>query len=472
MLSLLPALILGTALRLLASPVAPPVTRLSGHLAHAPAGDTVRLWLNNRQLKTPLSPGGDFQFELKDLTQNLPTELSYAGQRTKLYLRPGDQLVMLLDFKDFDRTLGYSGKGSEVNNYLAQSLYKYQYGPAAADLPRPQNSLSATPAEIRRLSDAYRQSRLATLASYAKAHPLPADFVHDEQVTINTDWATTLLMYASRYEPAPGAPGLPESFYGFLREVPLAEASRHFGRGLVDNSLVANLVMGYQYRLTPTGRLSTDPAEGPRLYQLATAELGDTKARDWVMEALLLSNTRTNLPGALAFYPTFRQHNRDSALARVVRTTFAQRRQLDAGQPAPAFTLTDNTGKPVSLADLKGKVVYLDFWGTWCPPCMREMTEFAPALKKQFEGRDVVFLYISVGDAEAKWQQTLADKHFTSPNSVHLRAPNSSLAASYLVNGYPTYYLIGRDGRFITAYASRPSDGPATVAAIEAALKR
>ncbi|MBO2031262.1 TlpA family protein disulfide reductase [Siccationidurans ginsengisoli] len=190
------------------------------------------------------------------------------------------------------------------------------------------------------------------------------------------------------------------------------------------------------------------------------------------MEAVLFNSIRNNPAGAKVFYATFRQHNRDSAVARSVRQAFAQRQQLSAGQLAPAFTLTDNTGKQVSLADLKGKVVYLDFWGTWCGPCMREMTEFAPTLKKQFEGRDVVFLYISVGDAEAKWQQALADKHFTGPSSVHLRAPDSSLAATYLVNGYPTYYLIGRDGRFVTVYASRPSDGPETVAAIEQALKR
>ena len=471
MLSLLPTLILRTALHLLASPAAPPVTRLSGHLAHAPAGDTVVLWLNSKQLKAPLSPSGDFQFEIKDLTQNLPTQLSYADQRTKLYLRPGDKLVMLLDFKDFDRTLGYTGKGSEVNNYLAQSLYQYQYGPAG-DLPRPQDNLrTTTPAEIRRLSDAYRQRRLATLASYAKAHPLPADFIQDEQLAINTDWANTLLMYASLNPTTAAGEPLPETYYSFLKEPFIKQVSQYWGRGFVDNSLVANFVMGYKNRLVPSGRLGTDPAQGPHLYQLATAEVGDTRARNWAMEALLVDAIRNNPAGAQVFYPTFRQYNRDSAVARSVRKTFAQRQQLDMGKPAPAFTLTDNTGKQVSLGDFKGKVVYLDFWGTWCGPCMREMTEFAPALKKLFEGRDVVFLYVSVGDPETKWQQTLTNKHFTSPNSVHLRAADNSLAATYLVNGYPTYYLIGRDGRFITVYASRPSDGPETVAAIEAALQ-
>lgn len=54
---------------------------------------------------------------------------------------------------------------------------------------------------------------------------------------------------------------------------------------------------------------------------------------------------------------------------------------------------------------------------------------------------------------------------------MHLRAPSAAEAAAYQVNGYPSYYLIGRDGRLIKKYALRPSDGTETVAAIEAALK-
>lgn len=76
-----------------------------------------------------------------------------------------------------------------------------------------------------------------------------------------------------------------------------------------------------------------------------------------------------------------------------------------------------------------------------------------------------------MGDSEEKWQQALIGKHFTGPNSVHLRAPSAGEAAAYQVNGYPSYYLIGRDGRLIKKYAPRPSDGAETVAAIEAALK-
>jgi peroxiredoxin len=305
------------------------------------------------------------------------------------------------------------------------------------------------------------------LASYAKAHPLPASFRRDEQLAIDITWATMQLGYAAR-----NSENLPEDYFDFMAATPVRELSQHHGRSFIDNSLLANFVMSYQYRLVPGGQLSTDPTEGRRIYQTANAELGDTKARSWVLQNLMYDNIRRNMAGAQAFYPTFRQFNRDSVVARSVRKVFADRLSLSAGKPAPAFTLTDNTGKKVSLSDLRGKVVYLDFWGTWCGPCMKEMTESAPALKKKFEGRDVVFLYISVGDPEAKWQQTLTEKQFTSPNSVHLRSATTDEAIAYQVDGYPSYYLIDREGHFVQAYTSRPSESDKTVAAIEQALAR
>jgi peroxiredoxin len=257
-----------------------------------------------------------------------------------------------------------------------------------------------------------------------------------------------------------------------MAQAPMKELNQHLGRSIPDNSLAANLVVQYQKRLLPDGKLSTDPAEGLRLYKLATAELGQGPILNWVMRSLLGSNIQRNRPGALAFYPTFRLHNADSAVARYMHAEIEKSSPLAAGQPAPAFVLTDHTGKKVALADLRGKVVYLDFWGTWCAPCMTELNEYSHALKKQFEGRDVVFVYISVNDTEAKWQKTLVDRQLFSPNSVHLRSATNDEATAYEVNGYPTYWLIDREGRILDTQAPRPSEGTKTVAAIEQALGR
>jgi peroxiredoxin len=481
-LCMLPSLWLLALSSALAGPPKSPRTVFSGHLANAPAGDTVRLFVGEKRVKAPLSPSGDFRFEFDDLQGTTPTPVhfTYAQQSTRLYLLPGDQLRLTLDFKDFDHSLVYSGRGSDANNYMAQSLWKFEFG-LADGVPRPKDQLkpTTTPTEMRRAADAFRQQRLAFLAAYTKAHPLPVASRRDAEFAINLQWATQLLDYVS-YRRANAAPGeaapsevVPPAYFDFLQQAPLKELSQHLGRGLDENTAVMQFLYAYQDRLAPSGTLSTDPADGPRLYRLATSELGAGKIRDVEMQMLMMWKLEKDLPGALAFYPTFRLHNADSTLARTVRQSIAHRQRLVVGKPAPAFALLDNTGKQVSLADLRGKVVYLDFWGTWCAPCMREMTEFSHNLKKKFEGRDVVFLYISVGDPEDKWQKTLAESHFTSPNSVHLREPKeASASVAYQVNAYPTYWLIGRDGRIIDAHAPRPMEGEKTVAAIEQALAR
>jgi peroxiredoxin len=180
----------------------------------------------------------------------------------------------------------------------------------------------------------------------------------------------------------------------------------------------------------------------------------------------------SNLDGVVAAYPAFRAHNHDSTAARTLRTLLGRQLAMKEGQPAPAFTLIDDSGQKVSLQDLRGKIVYLDFWGTWCAPCMKEMLA-SIELKKKFEGRDVAFVFISVGDKEEKWQKVLAAEHLASPNSIHLRSPEGNdVANRYQVSGYPTYWLIGRDGRIITRSAPRPSEGEAVVAALNAALAK
>lgn len=473
MLLSLPALALAAALRL---PVPPAPARLSGHLDHAPVGDTVRLnygrHFGPQSAKTVLDPAGNFSIALKDLKAGTPVQFSYTGQRTSLYLLPGDDVHMTLDFPHFDESLSYTGRGAAPSNYLAQSLWKFEFGPAG-DMPRPKFTAATTSAQLRQQADAFRQARRDFLASYAKAHPLPADFQRNKALDIDLNWAITLLEYPGAYRNlAKQEPTLPATYFNFLQQLPLKNFDPYLkDRGIDGNTAVMRFLSSYCNRLAPAGTLSTDPAEAGRHYALATVDFGPSTATiDRAMYQFYTWKLDSNLDGVVVAYPTFRTHNRDSTFIRNLRTLIGRQLAVRVGSPAPAFMLFDNVGQKVSLADLLGKVVYLDFWGTWCGPCLKEMPASID-LKKKFEGRDVAFVFISVGDRADKWQQVLAAEHLSSPNSVHLRSPEmDDVANRYQVQGYPTYWLIGRDGRIFTRTAPRPSTGSEAVAAIEQAL--
>ena len=482
MLFSLPIVAFVAALRLIAAPTlapsAPPVPAVvSGHLDHAPAGDSVRLeyagHYGRKATKAKLGPDGNFSVVLKDLKGGTPTTFSYAGQRTGLYVSPGDELQLTLDFPRFDETLRYTGRGADANNYLAQSLWKFEYGPAGS-VPRPKLTPTTTATELRGVADTFRQQRQVFLAAYAKAHPLPADFQRNAALDIDLQWAITLLEYPDHHRyVAKQTAVLPADYYSFLAQLPLKKFDQYLlkDRGMNGNTHVMRFLNGYGNHLVPTGTLSTDPAEAGRIYARATADFGPAAARDRVVFQLLSFAVSENLPGVLAAYPTFRTQNRDSTMARDLRELLKKQLLIGPGQPAPAFTLTDNEGKAVSLRDLRGKVVYLDFWGTWCGPCMQEMPA-SIALRNKFTGRDVVFVYVAMGDKAEKWQQVLATEHLTGPGSVHLRDQEQKTGVDYQVYRYPTYFLIGRDGRIVTGNAPRPSNPDAAVAAIETALKQ
>lgn len=126
--------------------------------------------------------------------------------------------------------------------------------------------------------------------------------------------------------------------------------------------------------------------------------------------------------------------------------------------PAPAFTLTDINGNKVSLSDFKGKVVYLDIWATWCPPCMAEMAYSKPLKAKYKDSTDIVFLNISVDADQNKWKKTVAKKKIAGVNLNSVKGLDANILSNYRADYIPKYVLIDRQGNIYEFDAKRPSD--------------
>lgn len=126
---------------------------------------------------------------------------------------------------------------------------------------------------------------------------------------------------------------------------------------------------------------------------------------------------------------------------------------VQAGDTAPAFELEDEQGLGVSLADYAGKVVLLNFWATWCPPCVQEM----PSLNETYESlRDdgFVVLGVSVDEDEGLYSRFLREAGITFPT---VRDPERTASSRYGTLKYPESYLISRDGRVLRKYVG-PED--------------
>jgi thiol-disulfide isomerase/thioredoxin len=121
----------------------------------------------------------------------------------------------------------------------------------------------------------------------------------------------------------------------------------------------------------------------------------------------------------------------------------------DAGKPAPAWTLTDLSGKVIHSGDLKGKVVVLDFWATWCGPCRMEIPGFI-ALQKQYGGQGLTVIGASVDEGGAA-----VVKKFAGQIGVNYSvgvADDSFQAAFGGIVGLPTTFIIDRQGRLVNKH--------------------
>ncbi len=112
------------------------------------------------------------------------------------------------------------------------------------------------------------------------------------------------------------------------------------------------------------------------------------------------------------------------------------------GHPAPNFTLSNLDGEQVTLSDLRGQVVVLNFWATWCGPCRVEMPEFETVYGK-WKGQGVVILGINVFEDPSRVSGAAAEMGITFPI---LLDREGQVAQSYEILGYPTTFLIDRDG--------------------------
>ena len=130
------------------------------------------------------------------------------------------------------------------------------------------------------------------------------------------------------------------------------------------------------------------------------------------------------------------------------RPTPEQATIVKDGMVAPDFEVKMFDGSVVKYADLKGKVVLLNFWATWCPPCRAELARVEKDIIKKFKGEEFVFLPVSRGE---KYETVAAFREkmgYTFPMGLDT---DNTIYKKYAQTYIPRNFLIGKDGKVVKA---------------------
>jgi len=124
---------------------------------------------------------------------------------------------------------------------------------------------------------------------------------------------------------------------------------------------------------------------------------------------------------------------------------FTEKIRIQAGEQAPDFVLEDMKGNNVQLSELKGKGVFLNFWGTWCKPCEKEM----PYMERQYshyKNLGVEILAVNIGESDIAIESFVKKHGLTFPI---LKDKDRSVTEAYDITPIPTTFLIDKNGKVV-----------------------
>ena len=368
---------------------------------------------------------------------------SDGKESTAMYLKNGYNINLKMDAKEFDESILYSGNGSDVNNFLAQ---KYLI-----------KEKSGTTQEIYSLDEAaylakMNQQKETLEKSLANLGP---DFIKQEKVNINYDNIAHLLNYERAH-----------SYFAKKKGFKVSESFPDVLKGLDFNNEAhyksSNAYKGIVSRnFYNVAREKSDKDKIP--FEAAKIALIKDIKSETISNGLLAGLSRqvtAQNDNAEELYNSIMELSTDNVLKEKLTKQFNDIKRLAKGQVSPVFVnYENNAGGTTSLADLKGKYVYIDVWATWCGPCKAQI----PSLKKvekEYHGKNIEFvsLSIDVKKDHATWKQMIIDKEL---GGIQLMADNdwkSKFATDYGIQSIPRFILVDPSGNIVNSDAPRPSD--------------
>lgn len=348
--------------------------------------------------------------------------------RNILYLSPGDKIELFVD-KSLPVKGTFKGKGSPSNLYLRNT--PFPKGGSFIEAGR--NVKKSAQATI----DTILQIAAARKKELDAVKNIPAEFRRLEYARIKADLLNSLRAGQFSYLPRMSKDSLAAYTAEYANYVkPFLEKSN---KNFIDASLMKLVV----YR---------DVAD--ELPMQKGKEKDGQKISDWYLSYRLNNEMKKISDKKLLAGFTVKIDSVKTAIYhRALNESLATLLKFGKGDIASDFTAVDLNGNTVSLSSLKGKIIYVDLWATWCGPCLAEMPFFEKLKEKYRSHREIVFVSLSIDDGMELWKNNVAKRN---ADGIQWQISRTKLDA-YNIVGIPRTLLIGKDFKMIDMNAPEPS---------------
>ena len=184
----------------------------------------------------------------------------------------------------------------------------------------------------------------------------------------------------------------------------------------------------------------------------------NTNWNHFLMTSILINRLQVMGPdGMEEAYGYYRSVVTEEGYVNQIAPNYEAATCLASGAQAPQIEMEDADGKKFTLADFKGKALYIDFWASWCKPCCEEIPYLQKIVTELGADKDIQVISISIDEDSRSWKKRLEEENPTWPQYIATEAGLKAGSEQYQINGIPRFILLDRQGRIITVNAPRPS---------------
>lgn len=380
-------------------------------------------------------PDGNFSTKLR-LSRPTIGKLVYGSRLVELYIEPGDAIQIAFDAKDFLNSLNFTGAGGVHNNFLKNLRVNYTNQDKEA---KGKVFSESNPKAFKKFLKKIHEDKLSYYRG--KLHEFSGDFSHYAKASIDYWYSYNLTNYRwehplNHHQPAPMVIN-DRSFYDFMDEIPLNNPQA-----------LPNEYYAYFIDVFLDDRKKEPENLGLTKLELATKYLEGQVMYFYKAKVLGAASRNGELSNVIFDVKMFMDACTYEPYRESMKNALRESNTMLPGMQAPNFNLVDVKGKKVSLSDYKGKVIYLDFWATWCTSCIRQISNTSE-MRRQLKGQDIVFIYVSLDNTDYDWKRFVTRNRVTGTHLFAEGALSSVTATDYGVKQLPTAFIIDKDGKIV-----------------------